>query len=147
MVIIDGKKIAAEILGKLKTLPKPEKFFCAALIGNDPASEGFLKQKAKVAKELGIEFRLYKLPEDISTDALREEIGRLARVKNCGGVIVQMPIPKHINKQYALNAIPKEKDADMLSEAALGSFYTGRSDITPPSVRAVGESLKLKHTN
>ncbi|OGZ52595.1 MAG: hypothetical protein A3B25_04025 [Candidatus Ryanbacteria bacterium RIFCSPLOWO2_01_FULL_48_26] len=147
MVIIDGKKIAAEILGKLKTLPKPEKFFGAALIGNDPASEGFLKQKAKVAKELGIEFRLYKLPEDISTDALREEIGRLARVKNCGGFIVQLPIPKHINKHYALNAIPKEKDADVLGETSLGSFYTGRSDIVPPSVGTVEEILKRNEKN
>ncbi|MEK7507666.1 MAG: bifunctional 5,10-methylenetetrahydrofolate dehydrogenase/5,10-methenyltetrahydrofolate cyclohydrolase [Patescibacteria group bacterium] len=144
---IDGKKIASEILDKLKALPKPEKFFGATLIGNDPASEGFLKQKAKVAEELGIEFRLYKLPEDITTDKLREEIGRMARVKNCGGFIVQLPIPKHINKHYALNAIPKEKDVDILSETSLGSFYTGRSGVVPPSVGTVEEILKRNAKN
>ncbi len=127
---------------KLKVAPKPEKFFGATLIGNDPSSEGFLKQKAKVAEELGVEFRLYKLPEDVTTDKLREEIGRLARVQNCGGFIVQLPVPKHINKHYALNAIPKEKDVDMLSEPSLGSFYTGRNEIVPPSVGAVEEILK-----
>lgn len=147
MTPIDGEKIAAEILEKLKVLPRPKKFFGAAFIGDDPTSEGFLKQKARVAKELGIEFRLYKLPEDISTNGLREEIGRLARVKTCGGFIVQLPIPEHINKHYALNAIPKEKDADVLSEASLGSFYTGRSTIVPPSVGVVEEILKRTRLN
>lgn len=146
-MIIDGKKIAAEILEKLKALPRPGAFFGAALIGEDPASVGFLKQKARVAEELGIEFRLYRLQEDITTDKLREEIGRLARVKNCGGFIVQLPIPKHINKHYTLNAIPKEKDVDVLCESSLGAFYTGRSDIVPPSVGAVGEILKHNKKN
>ncbi len=147
MIPVDGKKIAAEILGKLKALPKPEKFFGAALVGSDPASEGFLKQKARVAGELGIEFRLYKLPQDITTDGLRAEIGRLARPKNCGGFIVQLPLPTGINRHYALNAIPKEKDADMLGEHSLGAFYTGRSTIAPPSVGTVEEILKRENKN
>ncbi len=143
-MVIDGKTIAEGIKERLRRLPKPERFLGAALVGGDPASLNFLKQKERVARELGIEFRLYELPPAISTDGLRAEIGRLARPKNCGGFIVQLPLPPEINRHYALNAIPKEKDVDFLSEPALGAFYTGRSPAVPPSAAAVEEILKLE---
>jgi methylenetetrahydrofolate dehydrogenase (NADP+)/methenyltetrahydrofolate cyclohydrolase len=143
-MVIDGKKIAGEIVQRLKAQPKPATFFGAVLVGDDPASANFLKQKEKVAQELGIEFRLYTLAADITTDALRAEIGRLARPKNCGGFIVQLPLPAAVNRHYALNAIPKEKDVDCLGEAALGAFYTQRGAIVPPSVATVEEILKLE---
>jgi len=146
-MVIDGKSIAANIVERLKELPKAEKFFGAVLVGEDPAPINFLKQKEKVAKELGIEFRLYNLPAGITTDELRHEIGRLAQPKHCGGFIVQLPLPEKINRHYALNAIPKEKDVDCLGESALGAFYTGRSPIAPPSVATVEEILKLEHRN
>jgi methylenetetrahydrofolate dehydrogenase (NADP+)/methenyltetrahydrofolate cyclohydrolase len=144
-MVIDGKTIASDIMERLKSQPKPEKFFGAVLVGDDAASVNFLKQKEKVAKELGIEFRLYQLPATITTDELRAEIGRLAGPKNCGGFIVQLPLPENINRYYVLNAIPKDKDVDCLSEAALGAFYTERGKIAPPSVGTVEEILKLEH--
>lgn len=146
-MVIDGKKIAEEITANLKKLPKPDKFFAAVLVGDDPASVNFLKQKEKVGTQLGVEFRLYKLPVTISTDELRHEIGRLASPKNCGAFIVQLPLPEGINRYYALNAIPKWKDVDFLSEAALGAFYTGRAPASPPSVETVAEILKLEKRN
>lgn len=146
-MVIDGKQIAEGMIARLKALPKPEKFFGAVLVGNDPASVNFLKQKEKIAKELGIEFRLYKLSETITTDELRAEIGKLAQPKSCGGFIVQLPLPEKVNRYYVLNAIPKEKDADLLSEPALGGFYTERSPVVPPSVGTVEEILKLEHRN
>ncbi|MEK7212152.1 MAG: bifunctional 5,10-methylenetetrahydrofolate dehydrogenase/5,10-methenyltetrahydrofolate cyclohydrolase [Patescibacteria group bacterium] len=141
MSVIDGRKIAEEIIAGLKSQPKPDKFFGAVLVGDDPASLNFLKQKEKVAQELGVDFRLYKLPTNITTDKLRAEIGRLAGVKNCGGFIVQLPLPEGVNRHYVLNAIPKDKDADVLSETALGAFYSGRGRVVPPSVGAVEEIL------
>ncbi|MEK7193173.1 MAG: bifunctional 5,10-methylenetetrahydrofolate dehydrogenase/5,10-methenyltetrahydrofolate cyclohydrolase [Patescibacteria group bacterium] len=143
-MIIDGKLIADKIVGDLKVRPRVEKFFGAVLVGEDPASVNFLRQKEKVAKELGIDFRLYTLPASITTDELRREIGRLAQPKNCGGFIVQLPLPEALNKHYVLNAIPKEKDIDVLSEAALGSFYSGRNTIVPPSVGTVKEILGMQ---
>lgn len=143
---INGKSIADDIVARLRALPKPpEKFFGAALVGDDPASLNFLKQKEKVARELGIEFRLYQLPLTITTDELRAEIGRLAAPKTCGAFIVQLPLPESVNRYYALNAIPKEKDADCLSEASLGAFYTGRGKVAPPSVETVAEILRRAH--
>ncbi|MBI4059496.1 bifunctional 5,10-methylenetetrahydrofolate dehydrogenase/5,10-methenyltetrahydrofolate cyclohydrolase [Candidatus Giovannonibacteria bacterium] len=146
-MIVDGKKIAGEILDDLKKLPAPKKFLGAVLVGDDPASLNFLKQKEKVAEELGISFRLYKLPADIKTDELRQEIGRLSSPRPCGGFIVQLPLPDRINKHYVLNAIPKEKDVDLLGEAALGAFYSGRHNIVPPSVGVVEEILKRGNLN
>jgi methylenetetrahydrofolate dehydrogenase (NADP+)/methenyltetrahydrofolate cyclohydrolase len=143
-MIIDGKTIATEVVVRLKKLPKPTKFFGAILVGDDAASLNFLKQKEKVAQELGVTFRLYELPRDITTDKLREEIGRLAQPRSCGGFIVQLPLPESVNRHYVLNAIPKEKDADCLSEAALGAFYTGRGRVAPPSAATVEEILKLE---
>lgn len=144
-MIIDGKTIAGDIIERLRTVPKPDRFFGAALVGDDPASLNFLKQKERVAHELGIEFRLHQLPSDITTDALRAEIGRLAAPKTCGGFIVQLPLPESINRYYVLNAIPKEKDVDCLSEPALGAFYTERGKIVPPSIATVAEILEREY--
>lgn len=144
-MIIDGKTIANDIIERLRTQPKPEKFFGAALVGDDPASLNFLKQKERVAHELGIGFRLHQLPLAITTDALRTEIGRLASPKTCGAFIVQLPLPESVNRYYVLNAIPKEKDVDCLSEQSLGAFYTERGKIAPPSVATVEEILEREH--
>jgi methylenetetrahydrofolate dehydrogenase (NADP+)/methenyltetrahydrofolate cyclohydrolase len=143
MTIIDGKKIAADILGTLRTRPRTGQFFAAAVVGEDPASLHFLSQKEKTARELGIDFRIHQLPGGMATDALRREIGRLAAPSRCGAIIVQLPLPEHVNKHYALNAIPKWKDPDLLSEAALGAFYSGRHPIVPPSVGAMDHLLRL----
>ncbi|MEK7635846.1 MAG: bifunctional 5,10-methylenetetrahydrofolate dehydrogenase/5,10-methenyltetrahydrofolate cyclohydrolase [Patescibacteria group bacterium] len=141
-MIIDGKKIAQVIIEKLKSQPKPEKIFAAILVGENPQSESFLKQKEKVAKELGIDFRIYKFSEELKNDDLREEVRKIALLKKVGGVIVQLPLPEHINKHYILNVIPREKDVDVLGERALGAFYTGRNPILPPAVGVVDEILQ-----
>ncbi len=142
MEIIDGAQIAQKIINELKSRPKPEKIFAAILVDDDSASKSFLKQKEKVAEELGIDFRLYKFPENSTNDFLRKEVGKIALLKRVGGVIVQLPLPKHINKHYVLNVIPREKDVDVLSERALGAFYTGRNQVLPPSVGVVDEILR-----
>jgi len=142
-MVIDGKKIASEILKGLKKQVRPEGFLAAFLVGNDSNSESFLKQKEKVAKELGVDFRLYKFPEKITQDELRKEVLKVAEHKTCGGAIVQLPLPAHISEQYVSNAIPREKDVDVLGERALGAFYAGRNPVLPPAVGVVEEILKV----
>jgi len=142
MAIIDGRKIAVEIIEKLKGKPKPEKFLAAFLVGENLASVSFLKQKEKVAHLLGIDFRIYKFEEQITQDKLRKEVLKIANHKTCGGVIIQLPLPTHINAQYVMNVIPREKDVDVLGERALGAFYAGRNFILPPAVSVVEEILK-----
>jgi methylenetetrahydrofolate dehydrogenase (NADP+)/methenyltetrahydrofolate cyclohydrolase len=151
-MIIDGKTIAADLVAALK--PKiaalaPKRFLGAALVGEDEISRKFLAQKKKVADELGIDFRLYEIPATVTTDDLRKKIGDLAGSKTCGGFIVQLPLPEQLeNAHYVLNAIPKWKDVDCLSEAALGAFYTGRHPVVPPAVAVVEELLgQVKHAD
>lgn len=143
-MIIDGVKISRKIIDDLKSQPKTKKIFAAILVGKNPASISFLKQKEKIAKELGIDFRIYKFPNEIKNDDLRKEVGKIASLKRVGGVIVQLPLPEHLNRHYILNVIPAGKDVDVLGERALGAFYTGRNLILPPAVGVLEEVLKFK---
>lgn len=139
---IDGKQIADEIIAELKQRPKPKKFLAVFLIGDDSASVSFVRQKEKTAKELSVDFRIYKFPSEITNDKLRKEILKIAGHKTCGGAIVQLPLPEHLNWHYVLNAIPLEKDVDVLGERALGAFYNGRSSSLPPAVGTVKTILR-----
>ncbi|GAJ00665.1 unnamed protein product, partial [marine sediment metagenome] len=104
---IDGKKIASEVIQQLKKKPQPRKFFAAVVIGEDEQLFGFVGRKEAVAKELGIDFRIYKFPAELKNDAARREVWKIAKHKTCGGVIVQLPLPRHLNPHYVMNVIPK----------------------------------------
>ncbi len=134
---LDGHAIAAEIIDELKKLPKPDKIFAAILVSDDPRSISFLKQKEQVAKELGVDFRLYKLGAELGNDGLRQEARRLVEKRSVGGAIIQLPLPEGINPAYILNAVPREKDIDVLGERALGAFYNNRNPVLPPAVETV----------
>ncbi|MEK7626608.1 MAG: bifunctional 5,10-methylenetetrahydrofolate dehydrogenase/5,10-methenyltetrahydrofolate cyclohydrolase [Patescibacteria group bacterium] len=142
-MVIDGKKIAEGILENLKKSAKPRGFLAVFFVGENAASDSFIKQKEKIAKELGVDFRLYKFPENITQDGLRKEILKIAEHKTCGGAIIQLPLPSHINRQYVLNAISREKDVDVLGERALGAFYAGRNLVLPPAVGVVETILGI----
>ena len=147
MLEISGKEIAQKIINRLKSEPKPEKILAVILIGKNPASISFLNQKEKIAKELGIDFRIYKFPEEIKNDDLRKEVGKIASQKPVGGVMAQLPLAEQINAQYVLNVIPREKDIDVLGERALGAFYNSRSPVLPPAVGVVQEILQTTNYN
>ncbi len=141
-MIIDGKKIAQRIIETLKEKPKPKKFLGVFLVGEEPTSLNFVKQKEKLAQELGVDFRCYHFPQEIKQDQLRKEVFQIAKHKTCGGVVVQLPLPNHLNKYYISNPIPREKDVDLLGERALGAFYAGRNPVLPPAVGVIEEILK-----
>jgi len=138
---ISGTEIAQDILANLKTKKPPEKILAAILVGEDPSSVSFIAQKGKEAKELGIDFRVYRFDKDIANDELRRKAGEIAQKKPVGGVIVQLPLPPHINRHYILNSVPREKDVDVLGERALGAFYTGRNLALPGAASVVKEIL------
>lgn len=141
-MVIDGTKIAEEILAKLKTRVRTNKFFAVFLVGESPASASFLAIKERTAKELGVDFRVYQFPETAGKDTLRREVLKVVSRARCGGAIVQLPLPAAADPQYVLNAIPREKDADVLGERALGAFYAGRNPVLPPAVGVVEEVLR-----
>jgi methylenetetrahydrofolate dehydrogenase (NADP+)/methenyltetrahydrofolate cyclohydrolase len=93
--------------------------------------------KKETGERVGIESKIYELDEKITTKEMRKRIVELSQSSSIDGIIVELPLPEHINSQYVLNAIPENKDPDMLSQKAQGSFYVSRSVIVPPSVEAV----------
>lgn len=140
MILLDGKKLAERVLSELKdeiaALPKQPRLG-VVVVGNDPVTASFVEQKKKAARAAGIDVRVYPFPETVTTNELRKQIAIIVHEKKNSGVIIQLPLPEHINKQYILNAIPPEKDADVLSARALGNFVVGKSKIMPPVIGAV----------
>ena len=143
MQIIDGRKIAAEIIGRLQALPTPQKYLAAVLAGDNAASKSFLKQKEKLAQGLGVDFRLRVLSAAASKDELRAEVAKLADDAACGGIIVQLPLPDRAIEHDILDTIPEEKDVDVLGIPALTKFHAGESSILPPSAGVVKEILDV----
>ncbi len=139
-MIIDGKKLAQEIIRELKEerekIPKKIRL-AVVLVGNNPASLSFIKQKEKVAQEIGIDMRIYQYVDSIKTKELRKKVGEICRVTFNRGVIVQLPLSPSIKTQVVLNAILPQKDPDVLSERNLGTFYTGRLEILPPVLASI----------
>jgi len=107
------------------------------VVGEDPVIANFIAQKKKAADAIGAEVRIYPFPAEITTNELRKRISEIVHEKRNTGVIIQLPLPAHINKQYILNAIPPEKDADVLSSRAVGAFAVGKSPIMPPVAGAI----------
>jgi methylenetetrahydrofolate dehydrogenase (NADP+)/methenyltetrahydrofolate cyclohydrolase len=145
-MMVDGRKIADEILGRLKRKPAPAKFLAAVLVGDNAASESFLKQKEKIARELGVGFQRHRFSGDIGKDALREEIQKIAVDPECGGVIIQLPLPDRAMEQEILDGLPPQKDIDVLGVRALKAFHDDRNAIPPPVVGVVQELLASRFT-
>ncbi len=143
-MVIDGKKIADRILAGLKNKVagiKNPPYLAAVLVGpstdSGQASRRFLELKKKAAESIGIECRIYEFPENISNGELRKKLNQIVKATTCGGMIIELPLPVHLNAQAILNAVPEEKDPDVLSQKTQGVFFTGRSKILPPSAEAV----------
>lgn len=140
MTILDGKKLAEKIFEDMKgEIQKcAEKLRLAiVVVGSDPVVEKFINEKKKRGNEIGIDTRIYPFETSITTNELRKRIAEIVHEKRNTGVIIQLPLPSHINRQYILNAIPPEKDVDMLSARAVGNFVVGKSTIDPPIVGAI----------
>jgi methylenetetrahydrofolate dehydrogenase (NADP+)/methenyltetrahydrofolate cyclohydrolase len=98
---------------EIKKLPSIR--LAVILVGNNPASLNFIKQKQKTAKKIGIQFKLYRLKENIVEQLLARKVNEIAKNKNNTGIVIQLPLPRHINEQKILNILPYEKDVDALS--------------------------------
>ncbi len=148
MVILDGKALAGKIIAALKEeyARLPGKLSLAAVVvGSDAVVGKFIAQKKKVAEELGVDFRVYEYAPDISTNELRKRLAVLVHDADPDGIIIQLPLPPELNRQYILNSVPPEKDVDMLSARAMGDFAVGKSRILPPVVGAVKALLEEYH--
>ncbi|MBI2055847.1 MAG: bifunctional 5,10-methylenetetrahydrofolate dehydrogenase/5,10-methenyltetrahydrofolate cyclohydrolase [Candidatus Sungbacteria bacterium] len=140
MQILDGKKLAEKIFDQLKTevAALGDIRLAVVKIGSHSATDQFVRIKKKRAEEIGIKVKIYDdFAEDISTNALRERMKEIVHAEENTGVIVQSPLPKHIDEQAIFNTVIPEKDVDMLSARAVGDFAVGKSKIKPPVVGAI----------
>lgn len=111
-------------------------------IGENAVSAGYVKKKQELAERIGIGFRMVQFPGTLSEQEARTEVERVCADISYSSVIVQLPLPKHMNAQFVLDAIPPHKDPDLLSSTAFGAFVLGASRIVPPTVGAVALLLK-----
>lgn len=136
---IDGKQIAEKIFEELKAKVKKlrEKNIipnlAIILVGNDPASKSYIRQKILTAEKIGIKTSLFQYPNSISTRSLLERLNDLNHLSNVHGIIVQQPLPPHINIEKITQAIDPKKDVD--------GFHL-KSKFEPPIAAAILEILK-----
>ncbi|MFH1759337.1 MAG: bifunctional 5,10-methylenetetrahydrofolate dehydrogenase/5,10-methenyltetrahydrofolate cyclohydrolase [Patescibacteria group bacterium] len=133
MIKVDGRKIAQGIVEGLKKQPKPNKSLVVVLVGDDPASLSFIKQKQRVAEELGVDFKVYELDINIRQKELESVAERLSDDERVGGIIVQLPLPKKIDRDKVLLKLDSQKDVDNL---------TGEAGVEAPVVMVVGDVIK-----
>ena len=137
--IIDGRKIRDELLKEIKNEVETLPFvpvFCDILVGDDPVSLSYVNIKAKNAQSVGIKFRTAEFENSITTDELIEEIAALNRVPHMCGIIVQLPLPSHIDKNRVLDAIDPMFDVDCLNSKTQKLFYNNEPIFSFPTVLA-----------
>ncbi|HEU4520681.1 MAG TPA: bifunctional 5,10-methylenetetrahydrofolate dehydrogenase/5,10-methenyltetrahydrofolate cyclohydrolase [Thermoanaerobaculia bacterium] len=133
-LIIDGKQIArdveAEVSAEIATLGF-QPGLTAVRVGNDPASEIYVRNKAKKAEELGLRGEQHILPETTSEGDLLAEVDRLNRDPLVDGILVQLPLPKQIDARKIIDAIDPQKDVDGFHPNNVGKLHLGRPVLAP----------------
>ncbi|MES2315806.1 MAG: bifunctional 5,10-methylenetetrahydrofolate dehydrogenase/5,10-methenyltetrahydrofolate cyclohydrolase [Patescibacteria group bacterium] len=150
MKIIDGRKLRGEILAKVKAgvaLLPFQPVFCDVLVGEDPASIQYVKMKSRTAETVGIKFHQANFPAVITTAELVKEIKTLNQIPHMCGIIVQLPLPPHIDRQAVLDAIEPKLDVDCLGTTASEKFYKGENEVGYPTALACMELLDSLHIN
>ncbi len=148
MTIIDGKKVAAEIrlelkveVDKLKSEGKLVPGLAAILVGDDPASEVYVRSKGKACEEIGMNSKTEKLPSEITEKELLEVIAKYNADNNFNGILVQLPLPKHINEEKIIEAILPEKDVDGFHPVNVGSLVIGKDTLLPCTPAGIQELI------
>ena len=139
-MIVNGKQLAENLAHDLAaqiTASKKKLRLGIVMVGEDPRSLAFIRQKEKFAEMIGCQTRIYKFPADISTSKLRAEVSKIVHIPQNHGVIVQMPLPESINEQNILNSVVPDKDVDVLSARAVGDAMVGTAKVLPPVVAAL----------
>lgn len=139
--IIDGKTVAANIAEELsQEIKNLERKPCLAVIivGDDPASKIYVNNKKKKAVSLGLESVVIQLPEIVSEDELLEQIKKLNADVSINAILVQLPLPAHINSTKVINTISPQKDVDCFHPCNVGKISSNEStDLFPCTPRGI----------
>ena len=150
---IDGKEIALEIKEEIKEFVNKRKEnnlnvpkVASILVGNDGGSLFYLNNQEKVATSLGMEFEKVHLNEEVPEEELINKIDKLNNDNTVSGIILQLPLPKHIDEKKVISAISPKKDVDCLTFVNQGKLYMGEDTFmpcTPKSVLTILKSLNI----
>ncbi len=151
--LIDGKSTAANIRAQLKS--QTAAFFAhnnrevglaVVLVGENPASQVYVRNKIKACAEVGVKSFAYYLPENAGQAEVEELVASLAADNAVDGILVQLPLPKHLNSQKILSLIPDNKDVDGFSAQSIGKLCKGENTLaacTPLGVMKLLEQYNI----
>src|SRR3989304_8452557 len=149
MEIIDGKKISAivreelkEAISKLKSEGKKVPGLVTILVGNNPASEIYVASKGKACIEIGMISKTEKLSPDISESELLSIVDSYNKNPDIHGILVQLPLPKHINEDKVIEAILPKKDVDGFHPVSVGNLVIGKETFLSCTPAGIQELLK-----
>lgn len=146
-IVIDGKKIAAEIRAEAKIEASEliangtRPCLVVVLVGEDPASKAYVGSKVKACEETGIKSVKITHPADISEEALMSEIDRLNADESVHGILVQLPLPKHMNEDKVTERIDPAKDVDGFHPVNVGKLSIGIDCLTPCTPTGIPEMI------
>lgn len=144
MELIDGRRIAAAITADAKklvaTLPR-EPGLAVVLVGDDPASRLYVQLKEKACREVGIAFTKTLLPANTRQEEILAAIQAFNERSDVHGILVQLPLPGHLNEDEVIASIDPAKDADGFHPETRRRFLAGDAAVMPPLVRAIDRLL------
>ncbi|NLP16935.1 MAG: bifunctional methylenetetrahydrofolate dehydrogenase/methenyltetrahydrofolate cyclohydrolase FolD [Clostridiales bacterium] len=147
-IIIDGKKISKDIKDELRAqveLLKKKNFevtLCVIQVGDDPASTIYVRNKKKACEYVGIKSLAYELPEETSQEQLIDIIHELNERPDINGILVQLPLPKHIDEDKIIQAISPDKDVDGFHPQSVGRLSIGQKGFVSCTPAGVVQLLK-----
>jgi methylenetetrahydrofolate dehydrogenase (NADP+)/methenyltetrahydrofolate cyclohydrolase len=147
-ILMDGKVLAAEQMAALKNRVDALKAkgrtvgLAVILVGDDPASQVYVRNKGKACEELGILSETLRLPAETTQEELEAEIERLNRDDRIDGILVQLPLPWHLDEAKALAKINPEKDVDGFHIENAGKLFTGQPGVVACTSKGILHMLK-----
>lgn len=149
--LISGKEVAQAKRDQMKQEAKELKSkgvtpgLVVLLVGDNPASLSYVKGKVKACEEVGIYSELKRYPETITEEELLKEIEHYNTAENIDGILVQLPLPKHISEHKVIETIPPEKDVDGFHPINVGRMVTGQDAFLSCTPYGVVEMIKYKN--
>jgi methylenetetrahydrofolate dehydrogenase (NADP+) / methenyltetrahydrofolate cyclohydrolase len=148
---LDGNAIAAAI--KVEVRDEVERLalqgirpgLAAVLVGHVPASEIYVRSKVKTCEALGLFSELITPPETVTTEEMLALIGQLNAREDIDGILVQLPLPAHVNAKLLLEAVSPDKDVDGFHPVNVGRLQTGQPALAPCTAAGIIEILKRSH--
>lgn len=145
--IIDGKKISADIRGEIAAEVAEMKKngttpgLAVIIVGENPASKVYVRNKGKGCAEVGMYSEIIEMEEETSEKTLIAKIAELNARSDIHGILVQLPLPKHINERAVIEAIDPKKDVDAFAPVNIGEMMLGTADFLPCTPAGIMELL------